>query len=164
MLTEGCQVAYIGLPCATAQTNAIGELLSLSGSNGHVMWATGSRCGRVDLVPTDDLIEFNGMKIASVHSDLAESFDAPGLSALAVRETFDSGGEVELLNALNKEGHLVGLSQIAEDALEFVARRIHTDSRLNAVLGDLESEERESVLSLMASVLLRDAFGETDDA
>jgi len=88
-----------------------GKVLSDAGIGSHVMWSTGARKGEIVLVPDIDLVQTNGARIS--YDDCLDS----GLVTIAVRETYDSGGAVGLLNALNDEGHLATFSQIAEEAL-----------------------------------------------
>ena len=129
-----------------------GRVLSAAGSGSHVLWSTGKRKGDLTLTANVDLV-------SSRTVDLNDDLDSGGLVSVAVRDTYDSGGEVALLNALNAEGHLATFAPIAEEALQMVTARIRQDPSIREVLANLDEDEGAGFISLAASVLLRDAFG-----
>lgn len=164
-MRDGQQVSYVGptgpgFPAVGDQ----GKVLSSSGNSGHVQWATGARRRQVDLVIADDVVEVRRERQANrVEAAFADSLEVGEQDEpLQVRAVLEESGEVGLLNALAASGHLAGLQQIAEEALEFVAARVRQDPHLATVLGHLDQGEGDSLVSLASSVLLRDAFTPED--
>ena len=156
-------MSYLGNPAEGLARGEQGRVISANGDSSHVMWSTGTRVNTVDLIEDVDLMVTAKARANTVVAHLADSLEVGPLVTLAVRETMDESGEAGLLNALNDSGHLGGLAQIAEDALEFVAARLRTDEAFCEVLAQLDQGERSSLVSLASSVLLRDAFSGQDD-
>lgn len=163
-LHDGVTVSYVGHSFDGVALGDRGRVLSSSGDHAHVMWSTGARVNQVDLVHEDDLV-VAGRKAAShtIEASVDDSLVTAPLTTVAVRAIYDGQGEAGLLNALSEAGLLGGLAQIAEDALMHVASRVREDEEISAVLAQLDSDEAESLVSLASVVLLRDAFGSTDD-
>src|SRR2546423_10111003 len=103
-IPEGAQVNYVG-DSQNLVVGDVGRVLSDAGSGSHVLWSTGKLSGQISLEYDHDLVQVQGARIA-----YDDSFDS-GLVTVAVRETYDRGGAVALLNALNDEGHLATFSQ-----------------------------------------------------
>jgi hypothetical protein len=102
--------------------------------------------------------------VASGHAARTyDDLDSGVLVTIAVRDTFDSQGQVGLLNALNEEGHLATFASIAEEAMHTVAARLRQDPSITEVLAHLDPEEGAEFVSFTASILLRDAFGQETD-
>jgi hypothetical protein len=154
MIREGAKVSYVGDDDDLAVGDR-GKVISSAGaSTSHVLWATGKRIGQITLVEDADLV--SSPKHAAVSYD---GLDSGSLVTISVRDTYDSAGEVGLLNALNDEGHLASLSAIAEETVQIVASRLRSDPSMKEVLASLEPEEASEFVTFTASVLLRDAFG-----
>lgn len=153
MIREGAKVSYVGDGEDGLGVGDRGKVLSAEGASSHVRWETGARTGSITLTENMDLVM--GAKSQPAY----DGFDGPGLVTVAVRDTYDVGGPVALLNALNEEGHLATFARFAESALEQVVGQIRTDPSMREVLSSLEPEEQEPFVTLAASVLLRDAFG-----
>jgi hypothetical protein len=156
---EGASVSYIGHPDRGLTVGDRGRVLSTSGQASHVMWLTGARTQAVDLVDHEDLVCGQTRTATAVESPFEDSLEVPSLSMIAVRDTYDASGETGVLNALNEAGHLAGLSQVAEEALEVVIARVKNDQAMTTVLGQLDPDEADGLARLTAAVLLRDAFG-----
>lgn len=165
MIAEGRRVTYTG---AEDDLGLVvgdrGQVLSHAGSHAHVLWAGGARTGKVDLVDTEDLVEASAPapRRRSAAAEISESLAYGTMLSVAVRDTYDEVGEAGLLNSLNESGHLGGMAEIAEDALRYVAGRVREDPAFGEVLGHLDPEEGDALVTLCASVVLRDAFGTED--
>lgn len=155
MIREGSKVSYVGEDSLLA-VGDVGKVIASVGEGSHVLWATGACTGEIILVPDMDLV--TGVKTVVTET----IWDGP-LVTVAVRDTFDMGGNAALLNALNEEGHLAAFSTFAEEALASVAAKIHTDPSMREALSHLEPEEQDEFISFAAAVLLRDAFGDGDE-
>jgi hypothetical protein len=152
VIAEGSTVSYVGFEVDGMAVGDHGRVLSEGGSGSHVIWNTGDRKGEITLVPDTDLVQVQGARIS-----YNDSLDG-GLITIAVRETYDSGGAVALLNALNDEGHLATFAQIAEEAMRLVTARIREDSSIREVLAFLDDDEGSDLVGLATTALLRDAF------
>lgn len=153
---EGARVSYVGLPVQDGLAVAdVGKVLSTTGSSSHVMWETGRKAGQVTFEEHEDLVAQS-----SVRND-TEMFEG-SLVTVAVRDTYDTAGDVGLLNALSEAGHLASMSGYAEEALALVASRVREDPAFAPVLAQLEPEEGAALVSLTSAVLLRDAFTEEE--
>lgn len=150
MIAEGSRVSYVGDDGIFVGDH--GKVISNAGTGSHVLWSDGSRAGEITLESDYDLVVTQGAKIT--YNDSLDS----ALVTVAVRETYDTGGSVALLNALNDEGHLASFSTIAEEAMRLVASRIREDPSFTEVLAHLDDEEGADLVGLAASALLRDAF------
>lgn len=161
-MRDGDRVSYVGFPDNGLVLSDRGRVVSVNGESSHVLWATGARIDRIDLIEDQDLVVVKA-SLNTISAQLADSLGMGPLVRLAVRETLEETGEAGLLNALNDFGHLGGLAQIAEDALEFVASRLRTDEAFAEVLSQLDEPEGSSLVSLASSVLLRDAFSVSEE-
>lgn len=160
MIAEGKTVSYVGpLYADGPNVGDTGKVLAHAGDHSHVQWATGARTSQVDLVSGDDLVEASGPRARTAAAEISDSLAYGTMLTVAVRETYDEVGETGLLNSLNESGHLGGMGEIAEDALRYVASRVREDPAFSEVLGQLEADEADSLVTLTASVVLRDAFG-----
>lgn len=157
-MREGDRVSFIGFPTTGMSLGDQGRVVSASGDASHVLWATGARASQVDFVNDLDLVRVTKSKASTVLAHLEDSLEIDLLVSVAVRETFDEVGEAGLLNALSDTGHLAGLSQIAEDAMEFVSARIRADVSFAEVLASLDPDEGSALVALASSALLRDVF------
>lgn len=154
---EGQRVAYIGHPGEHGIGDE-GKVLSPAGSGCHVLWATGLRKGQIDLVPNADITPLASRRTAEGFTGWDDALDGP-LVSVAVRDVYESEGDVGLLNALIEEGHVASLTEAAQEALETVAARIRTDASFRAVLAQLEPDEGDEFVTLTAATILRDSFG-----
>lgn len=155
------EVAYVGLPrVGGLALGDRGRVLAEDGSCVHVRWASGALSGQVTPIDFHDVADQPpARRQASASEMLQDSLSVPALTVTGARETYDAEGEAGLLTAMAEAGLLAGLSQAAEEALEAVAARVRTDDAVHAVLASLEPEEADSLVSLAASALLRDAVG-----
>ena len=161
MLREGGRVAYVGADAGSLRLGDQGTLLSVSGAVAHVRWDSGAAGGQVSAHYETDLTTLAPPREV-VACSLEDSLEVGGLVSFAVRDTFDSGGESAVLNAMAEAGHLAAFADIAQEALDLVSARIRRDASFQAVLADLDPEESEDVVRLASICLVRDAFT-TDD-
>jgi hypothetical protein len=159
VLREGSRVSYVGPPSDRLAMGDQGRLLSVSGSVGHVMWESGACQGQTSAHYDIDLATTGSQ---GVQASIEDSLEVGGLVTFAVRDAYDTGGEVGVLNALAESGHLASFGDIAEEALTLVSTRIRRDASFQAVLADLDPEEAEGVLRLASACLIRDAFTSED--
>lgn len=159
MVIEGSQVSFTGWDSDELCYGDQGRVLAISGSVAHVMWATGSCAEQVLPVYDSDLALLAAL--AEV-PDLTDSLEVGSLATFSVRQVFDSGGEVAVINEMAEAGSLAVFASIAEDALTMVASRIRADLAFRAVMADLDDDEAESVLRLASICLVRDAFTTED--
>lgn len=162
MTTEGSKVNYVG-DNTFIGVGSLGTVLASGGpSSCHVQWREGSREGQVDLIPHEDLVVVRsgsyglaGALLGSADEDFEATLDVPSLVSLSVRETYDTGGEDGLIDALDEAGHLSSLSAYASDAIATVAGRIRQDPAFSSVLAQLDEDEAEALLSRVAVDLIR---------
>ena len=153
-IREGAKVSYIGYPEGGLTVGDQGQVVAASGSASHVRWDSGVVAGQILLVENEDLVQATA---ARTHEDI--DFAHGPLVSLAVRDIYDESGEVGLLNAMAEAGHLAGFTEIAEEALGFVQGKVAADPSVAEALTQLDPAEQTEVLSMMATALLRDAFG-----
>ena len=152
-IREGGKVSYIGYPERGLAVGDEGTVLANAGSASHVTWKTGGAAGQVLLVGHEDLVQATARR-----EDDIDLGSAP-LVSVAVREVYDDLGEVGLINALAEAGHLSSLSEIAEEALQWVQGKIASDPSIGAVMAHLDPAEQSEMLGFMTAALMRDAFG-----
>lgn len=154
MIRDGARVAFNGWPREHApEIGDVGKVLSAGTNGSHVLWQSGARSGQVELVANEDL-----EVVTAGRDEMADSMETR-VVALGVRDVFDTGGSVALLNTLAETGHLSGFGTIAEEALTSVASRLREDPSIADVLAHLEADEADEFVHLASAVLLRDAFG-----
>lgn len=156
IIREGAQVSYVGYGETGLVVGDQGRVLAASGDASHVRWTSGARKDLVLLVPNEDLVQARAAR--EVETDLGTG----PLVAIAVRETYDDGGEIALFNEMAEAGHLAAFSQIAVEALEWVQGKIANDPSVAEVLGHLDPSEATDLLGFMTTALLRDAFSGED--
>lgn len=170
MIVEGMAVAYAG-DDPFQDVGSLGKVVALSGSAAHVMWQSGPRINTVELVDLNDLVAHRGAKEAQqarmqaqafTDTAFADTLDMPAIPMLQVRATYDEDGEEGLLSALSEAGRLAVLAEYAEEAVGLVATRIRNDPEFASVLAQLDPDEAASVVSRVASVVLRDRISEED--
>lgn len=162
-MRDGQRVSFVGNPALGLAMGDHGRVLSASGAASHVMWTSGARKGAVDLIDDVDLVPTRTASAAATVADaLDDSLHFEASVALAVRDTFDTEGAPGLINAMSEAGHLARLASAAEDALELVAARVREDIDIAPLLGQLDADEREQVISTLSTAVLRDAFSEGD--
>lgn len=152
MVGDGDAVSYAGAddPRRTGPVRGDrGVVLSATLDDAHVMWRTGSRLGRVDLVAVDELRAHAGP------DPLVDSLEFG--PRVAVRDVFDQGGEGGLVAALAEAGVLSGVTQIAEDVTAMAAARVRAD--LASVLSQLDPDDAESVVGTVTAACMREALG-----
>ena len=157
---DGQRVSYIGQADVIGmQPCDEGMVLSDGGSGAHVMWSTGSALGKVTL--TDDYkLALVGYPVTATYDDgLDDSLDVGTLTMTGVLATYDEEGPAGVLNEMATAGRLDGFTGIAHEALGLIQTRIRHDPAIAAVVAQLGEVEGEALVSLAASVLLRDAFG-----
>lgn len=162
MLREGDVVSWVGTGAPGGPAvGDVGRVASSSGNSGHVLWTTGSRSGRVDLVAEWDVVPAPTVPKTghSVTASLTDSLSMDGVHT-AVRDTFEESGPAGLLSAMHALGDLACFATIAEEALILVATRLREDPQFAHTLAALDDPDADSLVSLASSVLLRDAFTE----
>jgi hypothetical protein len=158
MLREGQKVAYTGYATSELNLGDEGRILLMSSNTAHISFENGISAGQIVPVALHDLSPLQST--SSIDTDLNDSLETSGLTAFAVRDVYDMGGETAILNAMHESGHLAAFQDIAEDALILVASLIRRDPSFIEVLSQLDEEEADSVVRTAASVLIRDAFYE----
>lgn len=155
-MNEGQQVTYVGPSVEGLGQGERAHLLAFeSKASAHIQVTSGN----IYLVDLDDLTT---ARTAAAHDDLEDSLEVGGLSSFAVRDVYDNGGSIGVLDTMAQLGHLAAFSGIAEEALTMVSARIRQDPSFREVLGHLEPEEGEAVLRLAVGCLVRDAFDGDD--
>lgn len=152
-LREGQRVAYTGRDTADLSLGDEGKVFLLEPHCAHVQWDKGTTVP----VREYDVAPLTGQ---TVTAELDETFGMGGLVSFAVRDTYEEGGPVALLNAMSSSGHLGGFGVIAEEALANVMHSIRLDPSVRAVTAQLDEEEGEQFVRLAGICLIRDAFGE----
>lgn len=160
MIVEGAKVTYAGDTDPYNEVGSHGRVVALSGTAAHVQWTDGPKTGAVDLVEQFELVEDRGNSTQTVAASFDAALDMPDSAVVAVRDTYDELGEEGLLNALNEAGHLAMLSGYVEEAVNTLSARVREDISLGTVLAQLESDEADSLVGRVASVLLTDRLGE----
>lgn len=159
-LHEGSRVSYIGDGRDGRVLGEHGTLLVRSGSKGTVRWEDSS----ISDAYLDDLAPVTRGRVA-VRDDslgLDDSLEVGSIQAIGVRGLFDREGSVGVLNAMATHGSLSGFSEIAQDALAYVAQRIRSEPAFREVVAQLDDDESEELFTTASQALLRDAFGEPD--
>lgn len=164
MIVESAKVAYAGED-PFQEVGAIGRVLSLSGSGAHVQWETGPKQGTIDLNDLNDLVETGRDSVQrtaskAVFDSFADTLDIPSMPMLQVRAAYDEGGEEGLLLALSEAGRLSMLAEYAEEAVGLLATRLRQDPDFSMVLAQLDSDEADSMVGKVASLVLADRIGE----
>lgn len=148
MIEEGTKVAYTGLP-GIHKVGESGQVLAATPDYCYVRWDGDV----IDLVDSADL-SVVGRRSVDVEAELDESLDI-GVKE-GVRDLYDQSGEIGVLDLLNSGGHLAVLTTAAENAYDLLASRVRHDPAVDEVLSALEPDEAERVVSMIATVLLRD--------
>lgn len=158
MLREGDAVSWVGdaIPGGLSVGDT-GTVASSSGESGHVLWSTGARRGKVDLVEEMDVVPAPATQRHAVVSSLRDSLGFE-TTHTAAREVFEEAGAAGLLSAMHERGDLAGFPSIADGAAEFVSARLREDPDFGRTLAALDETEADSLVSLASTVLLRDAF------
>lgn len=154
MIVEGSFVSYVGDEVDGLAVGNRGKVLSSTTGASHVIWRDGARAGEVTFVKEGDLV------VSRTAAQDESVFESGHLVSVAVRQTYDHGGKVALLNALNDEGHLATCAPFAEEAMQLVASRIRQDPSFSEVLARLDPDEGADFVAFTAACLLRDAFSE----
>ncbi len=149
---DGSRVSYVGDGDDELAIGDEGKVL-LSGVTGsHVIWTTGARTGDVTLTLNGDLV----VTKAATRND---SLDSGGLVSVAVRQVYDRQGARGVLSALDTEGHLAPMVDLAESAIASLTATIRRDPSMREVLATLDEEGGSELVHLAAQALLREAFG-----
>ena len=157
---DGQTVSYIGPATPLGlQPGDQGMVLSDAGSGAHVMWSTGSVRGKVTLTDDYDLSAVGLPITASYDDGLDDSLDVGTLTMTGVLATYDEEGPAGVLAAMASAGRLDGFTGIAHEALGLIQTRLRHDPAIAVVIAQLGEQEGEALVSLAATVLLRDAFG-----
>lgn len=156
---DGRKVSFVGDPSPDGLAiGDTGKVIAGQGEISHVMWDSGRRTGSVTVEADEDLVVQASPRTTAATLD--DSLDDGSLVTVSVRETYDDGGDVALLNALASAGHLSTMQSYAEEAQALIASRIRTDPSFREVLAQLDPEEGDSLVGLASAVLLRDAFSD----
>jgi hypothetical protein len=151
-IPEGQRVAYIGEPTEVLSVDDRGRVVQAAGQGSHVQWTTGPAKGQITLESNLDLV--------GIRQEVQGSDDDIGgpLITFAVRDTYERDGTTGLLNALNRDGHLVFFESLAIEAVELIQSSIRTDASFRPILAQLSAGEAQDLIALATSILLRDAF------
>lgn len=153
-IAEGEHVAYCGdgePDCAVEIGNSGQVIKQASDTASYVRWLEGPATGEIVLLANLDLAVLRGT---------ADAEPVVAMQAFAAREVYDRKGAGGLINQLNDQGHLSFFSELAADAIEYVAVNIKNQASFKSVLAQLSPSEADELLHLSATVLLRDAFGD----
>lgn len=162
-MRDGQRVSYIGDGREGLALGDKGQVLVVEGRSSHVLWATGSLKGQVTLTDHFDIVaQGKAQTVASFDPEQDDSLEVGGITTTAVRDLYDADGEAGVLNWMANAGHLASFQAIAEEAHTFIVARLRQDPSFQVVANNLDDDENESVIRLAASVLLRDAFGESE--
>lgn len=157
---EGQHVIYVGEEREGIRPGDQGRILMTASATAmHVQWETGDRASSVYLVDSGDLSVRGHVSslLPQAEADDADSLEYQSLSSFAARRSYDSGGEVGLLEDMAAMGHLECFGGLAEEVCDFVAGRLRTDPAFRSVLSQLDEPEGESLLRIACVALLRDA-------
>lgn len=149
---DGSRVSYVGDGEHDLAIGDEGKVLSSGATGSHVMWTTGKRAGDVTLTLNWDLV----VTKAATRND---SLDSGGLVTTAVRQVYERQGARGVLSALDSEGHLAPMVDLAETAIASLTATIRRDPSMREVLASLDEEEGSELVHLTAQALLREAFG-----
>lgn len=151
VICDGSRVAYVGLSGAGEPgAGDQGSVLSGTSAYAHVLWRTGTRTGRVDMVHLADLVAVD----TPVPGLLDDSLDAPVPHAVQARRAMDEGGPAALVAYLEDAGALSPLEDSAQRATAVVAARVRADPRVAAVLAEFEPEDAAGLVDLLCRRLL----------
>jgi hypothetical protein len=161
MITEGQQVAYAGDTDPFNEVGSLGRVVAVSGQAAHVQWTSGPKVGSVDFVEQFELVEARGpAQSETTGMSFDATLDMPTSASLQVRAAYDEAGEDGLVLALDEAGHLAMLAEYADRALEALVGDLRADPSFREVLGQLEADEADTVVSRVATVLLGDRIKE----
>ena len=149
VLREGQRVAYVGDGEHGLLPGDRGKVLSSSGYEVHVVWATGAKSGQITLHGTYDLVPEGGQ---SVQEDRH-------IVAVAVRKTYDRLGTEAVSGMLGEEGILVPFIPLVDDAVSIVVSALRSDPIMQQALSFLEPDEADDVLVTATLTLIQEAFG-----
>lgn len=145
MFREGQRVSYVG-ENLDYEIGSVGRVLTTSGTDCNVMWETGPRTGKVDLIDDGDLAAPNARVASEVE------FESP-LAEVPVFEVYASHGARGLYSRLSKEGHLSNTPDIAERVMEFAATLVRSDVTVREVIASLGEDADDFVLHVAGRVL-----------
>jgi hypothetical protein len=137
-----------------------GKVLVTDSRVAHVLWATGVLAGDVSIVDHEDL---RTGSTRSVSGSLDDSLELGGLTSFSSRQVWDDQGHIGVLNVMVEGGHLASFIDIAEEALGIVAHRIRHDASFQAIAGELDDSEAETLVRTAAAALIRDAFAAEEE-
>jgi hypothetical protein len=153
-IAEGEHVAYCGdgeFDCAVEVGNQGQVIKQASDQASYVRWLEGPATGEITLLANMDLAVLRGTE---------ELPPVEPMQSFAARQVYEAKGASGLINQLNEEGHLSFFSELAADAVNYVAENIKRDPAFRSVLAQLSPTEANELVHLSATVLLRDAFGD----
>jgi hypothetical protein len=152
MFADGQKVAFIGSPGNGPEIGDEGIIVDAGSTSGHVRWTTGAQTGEIHLVAYRALVA--AAKAPTTVDTFGES-----LLGFSPRSVYASKGASGLLNRMNREGHLVGFEEIAEDVLGLVVGRVREDPSVKEATAGLDDDVVADFVHLAAVTILRDAFG-----
>lgn len=160
MMREGVKVAYMGAETDGLAVGDQGRVIMVDGPVCHVLWSTGTKAHQASAHYESSLAVFSAV---GVDASLDDSLDVGGLVTFSARNSFDTGGSMQVVAEMADAGHLASFADIAEEALSLVAARVRQDPSFRMVAADLDEEEAEQVVRYASACLIRDAFGSEDD-
>ena len=161
---EGERVAYVGPEVDGRRVGDEGQVVSTAGDSQHVVWSTGERQGAFDLIPDHELTPSANSREAASQTGIEDSLEYGPLLTFSARKVYEDSGNLGLITALADDGHLANLAGLAADYLDGLVEQVRSDASVQAALSDLDETEADELVLFAASVLVRDALGETDDA
>lgn len=156
MITEGSRVTYAG-DDPLIEVGSTGKVLAVSGTAAHVQWLSGPKHGSMDLVDQFEILPFRAEANLNSFEQSLEYVESPSIS---VRASYDEAGEDGVVAALDDSGHLAMMAAHVERAAAVLAADLRSDPTFIEVLGQLEPDEADTVVSRVATVLLSDHIRE----
>jgi hypothetical protein len=151
-LYEGDAVSYVG----AAMPPAHGKLLFFASEQAaHVKWSDGPFEGKIAIVDIWDLMPVESAQVLA-------SLDPNSPNAL--RRVMASQGESGAVNFLVSANQVEGWTGIARETLNFVQAKLRSDASMDMAYEQLSAAEIDSLIAFSSRVLLKDAFGELNEA
>lgn len=138
---EGQRVAYVG--DQTDRIGSLGLVICESGTGSHIAWESG-----------DYTLEHNFDLVVQPEEDVMAT--QGGLTTFSARAAYDERGGLGVVKRLSDDGHISAMSGVAEDALRRLVADIREDPSLQEVVSQLDADEADEVVGLVANVLLNE--------
>lgn len=152
IFADGQKVAYVGDPYDEVAIGDVGVVVQAGHTASHVKWVTGAATGSFAEVAHHEITPAQAARVDDI--DLL----AGSIVDFAVDDTFQRSGARGVMRVLSKRGHLSGLEALALRSVEQFVASVRSDPSFIEVLGDLDEQDGEDLVSLTAVSLLRDAL------